>query len=233
MWISSCGINRLLTQCTNRNMGYLKPNTAAGKKTEQKMENLRYWKPRLVKCSLCCNGVKICSQHIQASSLYVLNIILTSRYLVLCPVPFTISYEPLSASPPAERLQLYLWLPAAGSKSDMGPRAVRGVYIQATLLWQILRFDYFRHTLKASSHSVLVSCGLVRLSPLGTSATNWPTVPAPDDRWWWWLWSNWWNENWQRKLKYSEKTCPSATLSTTNSTWPDLGSKPSRQRLTA
>jgi hypothetical protein len=29
------------------------------------------------------------------------------------------------------------------------------------------------------------------------------------------LWSNWWNEDWQGKPKYSEKTCPSATLSTT------------------
>jgi hypothetical protein len=27
------------------------------------------------------------------------------------------------------------------------------------------------------------------------------------------FWSNWWNEDWQRKPKYSEKTCPSATLS--------------------
>jgi hypothetical protein len=26
-----------------------------------------------------------------------------------------------------------------------------------------------------------VSWGGVRLSPLGTSATNWPIVPAPDD----------------------------------------------------
>jgi hypothetical protein len=51
----------------------------------------------------------------------------------------------------------------------------------------------------------------------------WPIVPAPDDRWWW-LWSSWWNEDWQGKPKYSEKTCPSATLSTTNPTWPDLGS---------
>jgi hypothetical protein len=31
------------------------------------------------------------------------------------------------------------------------------------------------------------------------------------------FWSNWWNENWQGKPKYSEKTCPSATLSTTKS----------------
>jgi hypothetical protein len=33
----------------------------------------------------------------------------------------------------------------------------------------------------------------------------WPIVPAPDDRWWW-LWRNWWNEDWQGKPKYSEKT---------------------------
>jgi hypothetical protein len=38
---------------------------------------------------------------------------------------------------------------------------------------------------------------------------------SPNDRWGW-LWSNWWNEDWQGKPKYSEKTCPSATLSTTN-----------------
>jgi hypothetical protein len=42
-------------------------------------------------------------------------------------------------------------------------------------------------------------------------------VPATDDRWWW-LWRNWWNEDWQGKPKYSEKTCPSATLSITNPT---------------
>jgi hypothetical protein len=56
-------------------------------------------------------------------------------------------------------------------------------------------------------------------------------------RWLWW-WRSWWNEwLWQRKSKYSEKTCPDATLSTTNSTCqtrartraPAVGS----QRLTA
>jgi hypothetical protein len=31
------------------------------------------------------------------------------------------------------------------------------------------------------------------------------------------FWSNWWNGNWQGKPKYSEKTYPSATLSTTKS----------------
>jgi hypothetical protein len=66
----------------------------------------------------------------------------------------------------------------------------------------------------------LASWGGTRLSPLGTSATIWPVVPAPDDRC---IWSIWWNENWQWKRKYLKKTCPNATLSTTNATWFDLG----------
>jgi hypothetical protein len=32
------------------------------------------------------------------------------------------------------------------------------------------------------------------------------------------IWRNWWNDDWQGKPKYSEKTCPSAALSTTNPT---------------
>jgi hypothetical protein len=50
----------------------------------------------------------------------------------------------------------------------------------------------------------------------------------PNDRWGW-LWSNWWNEGWQGKPKYSEKTCTSATLSTTNPTWPDPCANPGRR----
>jgi hypothetical protein len=72
----------------------------------------------------------------------------------------------------------------------------------------------------------LVSWGGMRLSPLRASATNWPIVPAPDDRW---IWSSQWNENWQRKPKYSEKICPSATLPTINPTWPDLDSNSGRR----
>jgi hypothetical protein len=56
----------------------------------------------------------------------------------------------------------------------------------------------------------------------------WTIVQATDDRWWW-LWGNWWNEDWQGKPKYSEKTCPSANLSTTNPAWPDPGSNPGRR----
>jgi hypothetical protein len=63
----------------------------------------------------------------------------------------------------------------------------------------------------------------VRLSPLGTSATNWAIVPAPNDRW---VWSIWWNKNWQGKSIYREKTCHSATLSDTDPTCPALGLNP-------
>jgi hypothetical protein len=70
----------------------------------------------------------------------------------------------------------------------------------------------------------------VRLSALGTAATVWRIVPAADDIWWWWwFWCNRWNANWQGKPKYSEKTCPTATLSITNTTWPYLGSNPGRR----
>jgi hypothetical protein len=67
----------------------------------------------------------------------------------------------------------------------------------------------------------------VRLSPRGTAAIT-PIVPAPDDKWLW-LWSNWWNEDWQGKLKYSEKTRPNAIVSTINPTWPDPGSNLGRR----
>jgi hypothetical protein len=76
----------------------------------------------------------------------------------------------------------------------------------------------------------------VRLSPLCTSATVWPTVTALDGRWW--VWSSRWNENWQGKLKYSEKTCCNATLFPANPTWPNMcsntgrrGGKPATNRL--
>jgi hypothetical protein len=67
----------------------------------------------------------------------------------------------------------------------------------------------------------------VGLSPL-YCGHFWPVVPAPDDRWGW-LWNNWWNKDWDGKPKYSEKTCPSATLPTTNPTWSDPGSNPGRR----
>jgi hypothetical protein len=78
---------------------------------------------------------------------------------------------------------------------------------------------YFR--LKTVSN-FLVTWSEVRLSPLDTSATVWSIAATPDDR----VWSSRWNENWQRKRKYSEKTCPGTTSSTTNPTWPDLGLDP-------
>jgi hypothetical protein len=51
----------------------------------------------------------------------------------------------------------------------------------------------------------------VGLSPLGTAATSGllykPQMIDEDD-----FWSYWWNEDWQGKPNYSEKTCRSATL---------------------
>jgi hypothetical protein len=44
------------------------------------------------------------------------------------------------------------------------------------------------------------------------------------------FWSNWWNENWQGKPKYSEKNYPGATLSTTKSHMTDPVSNPGLQR---
>jgi hypothetical protein len=69
--------------------------------------------------------------------------------------------------------------------------------------------------------------GGVRLNRLVTPVTNWLIVPAPDVIWW--MWSSRWNESWQGSSKCSEKTCSSATLSTTNRIWPDPDSNPGRR----
>jgi hypothetical protein len=50
--------------------------------------------------------------------------------------------------------------------------------------------------------------------PLGTSATEWPIVPALGD----YDDGEFGGMKRQGKPKYSQKTCPSATLSTTNPT---------------
>jgi hypothetical protein len=66
------------------------------------------------------------------------------------------------------------------------------------------------------------------------SALRPPMVYCASPGWLWWR--NWWND-WQGKLKYSGKTCPSASLSTTNPTCcPDAnpgrrGGKPASNRL--
>jgi hypothetical protein len=54
---------------------------------------------------------------------------------------------------------------------------------------------------------------------------------------WLWGWRIWWNDDWQGKPKYSEKTYPSVTFSTTNPTWSDRArtraASVGSQRLTA
>jgi hypothetical protein len=83
---------------------------------------------------------------------------------------------------------------------------------------------------------VLLFLSGVGLSPLGTAATTGllRQLQMIDDGW---MRSSRWNENWQGKPKYSEKTCPSTTLSTTNPIWQDSGSTGAvtvgSQRLTA
>jgi hypothetical protein len=42
----------------------------------------------------------------------------------------------------------------------------------------------------------------------------------------WWVWRATVEKYWQESLRTRRKTCPSATLSTTNSTWSDSGAKP-------
>jgi hypothetical protein len=64
-----------------------------------------------------------------------------------------------------------------------------------------------------------------KLGPLGTSATYWPIVPAPADC----EDGEFGGMNGRGKPKYSEKTCPDATLSITNPTWPDPGLNPGRR----
>jgi hypothetical protein len=65
--------------------------------------------------------------------------------------------------------------------------------------------------------------GGVRLSQLGTSATNGSTVTSPYDIW---VWSTQWNKNWQGKPEYLETN---RTLSIINPTWPELGPIPDRR----
>jgi hypothetical protein len=91
---------------------------------------------------------------------------------------------------------------------------------------RVINFDLGSSASEFTNNFFLISWSGVRLIPLGMLATNWPIVPATDDIQW--VWSSRWNENWQGKPKYSEKTGSSATSSTTNRTWPGLGSNPSR-----
>jgi hypothetical protein len=83
----------------------------------------------------------------------------------------------------------------------------------------------------------VVSWGGVTLNPLGISTIIWRIVSVRDDGLWW-VWNSLLNYNWKGKHQYSEKTCPRATLFTTNSIWPDLdsnrargGRKPTTNRL--
>jgi hypothetical protein len=67
------------------------------------------------------------------------------------------------------------------------------------------------------------------------SALRPPMAYCSSSGWLWW-WRNWWND-WQGQLNYSEETCPSTALSTTNPTCSSdanpgrRGDKPASNRL--
>jgi hypothetical protein len=118
-------------------------------------------------------------------------------------------------------------------------RRTNSAWFWATLL-RVRHEEHWEHRMRLATHVkdhiffILLAGWDLRhqvLRPLLAYCT------APNDRWVW-LWRTWWNEDWQEKPKYSEKTCPSTTLSTTNPTWPDLcantgrrGVKPATNRL--
>jgi hypothetical protein len=119
------------------------------------------------------------------------------------------------------------WIRMEGNKFILFPSrltAVREV-LHENVKWKLV--CNFTEQEK-SAKKLPFSAGGERLSPLATAATVWSIVPTPDDRCWW-LWSNRWNASCQGKPMYSKKTYPSDTLSTTNPTWPVLGSNPGRR----
>jgi hypothetical protein len=94
----------------------------------------------------------------------------------------------------------------------------------------ILRWVQTNDTSTASFQALFFNSFSGGWSPTGlesnTAATDWPMVACTGWLWWWRIW---WNEDWQGEPKYSEITCHSATLSTTNPTWPDPGPYPGRR----
>jgi hypothetical protein len=65
---------------------------------------------------------------------------------------------------------------------------------------------------------LIITVGGVHLGPLGMSPSIGPSYLLRAIMR---MGRIWWNDNWRGKPKSSEKTCLSATLSTTNPTWPD------------
>jgi hypothetical protein len=143
-------------------------------------------------------------------------------------------YYSYLGSPSLQYIYIYIFLPVASQML----RIVGNFHFFFTLLCRynftlfylnVLIVISFLYIFSSSSFppSLLICSffgGGVRLSPLDTSPTNWPIAPVPDGRWW--MWSSQWNENWQGKPKYFEKTYSSATFSTINPTLPDLSSNP-------
>jgi hypothetical protein len=95
-------------------------------------------------------------------------------------------------------------------------------YILSNLLYIIIHsFDNMQYGLLTASLNIFFNSNRGAWIPTGSTRhvghqLAYYTCPG-----WLWWWRNWWNDYWQGKPKYSEKTRPSATLSTTHPTWPD------------
>jgi hypothetical protein len=86
---------------------------------------------------------------------------------------------------------------------------------------------YIRNRMCLNTADILLLLRWGESVSLWNWASNGPFVHLPDD-----IWldvEQRWNDTDRGKQKDSEKTCPSATLSTTNRTWTNLGSSPGRE----
>jgi hypothetical protein len=77
----------------------------------------------------------------------------------------------------------------------------------------LIFYQILRHYMGGDRLSLFFfSWDVVRLCPLGTSAANWPIVPAPDDRRW--MWSSLWNENRQGSWSTGREPVPAPLCQT-------------------
>jgi hypothetical protein len=87
---------------------------------------------------------------------------LPARNLII--IPTELSHKKVEADLILRFLQLWLWRRQVSS-----------------WMWRRVTWYKFTDMTEECSRTRVISCGGVRLSPFGTSATNWPIVPAPDD----------------------------------------------------
>jgi hypothetical protein len=93
----------------------------------------------------------------------------------------------------------------------------------------------YRKRFSETIQTIIFLIGMGGWNPMSTRHCDHQQAYCASPGWLWW-WRNWWND-WQGKPKYSEKTCSSVALSTTNPTCcPEAnpsrrGGKPATNRL--